>query len=197
MGSGGMPTVPEPVHAGAQGALLRTGHAGWRLGAWVGVCAGDCAGEARGVALAPMTADGPGPARAPVGPPRVLVVDSNRTARTALVELLRLLGMRVVEAAELDGARQAIRDLYPTVAVLDWRLPDRRHSGMPAALELLAADPSLRVIVFTAGHDPSLRGEVLDAGVVDYLAKGSLGKGALIDAINAAHADHVSVRPPG
>jgi CheY-like chemotaxis protein len=190
-----MPTVPEPAYAGAQGTLLQAGHAGWRPDVWVGATAG--AGEAHGVALAPMTAGGPGPAAAPVGPPRVLVVDPNRPARTALVELLRLLGMRVVEAAELDGARQAIRDLHPTVAVLDWHLPDRRHTGMPAARQLLAADPSLRVIVYTAGHDPSLRGEVLDAGVVDYLPKGSFGKGDLIDAIHAAHADHVTVRRPG
>jgi DNA-binding NarL/FixJ family response regulator len=148
------------------------------------------------MALAEMTAgpaDPPGPAG---DPPRVLVVDPNRTARTALVELLRLLGMRVVEAAELDGATQAVRDLHPTVAVVDWRLPDRRHTGIPAARELLAADPSLRVIVYTAGHDPAVQPLVLAAGVDAYLPKGSFGKGALIDAIHQAHAAHVAGRRP-
>jgi DNA-binding NarL/FixJ family response regulator len=148
------------------------------------------------MAIAEMTAGRAGPPDPAGAPPRVLVVDPNRTARTALVELLRLLGMRVVEAAELDGARQAVRDLRPTVAVVDWRLPDRGHAGMPVARELLAADPTLRVIVYTAGHDPSLQAQVLASGVVAYLPKGSFGKGALIDAIHAAHAAHVTVRRP-
>lgn len=146
------------------------------------------------MALAEMTAGPADPPGQAGDPPRVLVVDPNRAARTALVELLRLLGMRVVEAAELDGATQAVRDLHPTVAVVDWRLPDRRH-GMPVARELLAADPSLRVIVYTAGHDPAVQPEVLAAGVVAYLPKGSFGKGALIDAIQEAHAAHASGRP--
>lgn len=146
------------------------------------------------MALVEMTA---GRAESPApdgGPPRVLVVDPHRPTRTALVELLRLLGMRVVEAAELDGARQAVRDLHPTVAVVDWRLPDRRHTGIPVARELLKADPSLRVIVYTAGHDPAMQAQVLATGVVAYLPKGGLGKGELLEAIHAAHAAHESMR---
>ena len=101
--------------------------------------------------------------------PRVLVVDPNRRVRTALVELLRLLGMRVVEAAEIDGAQQAVHDLHPTVAVVDGRLSDRAHAGIQAAHALLEADPSLRVIVYTAEHDADLQPRVLAAGVFAYL----------------------------
>jgi DNA-binding NarL/FixJ family response regulator len=152
--------------------------------------------EELGMVSSAMTVDSAAALAPDTGTPRVLVVDSNRRVRTALVELLRLLGMRVVEAAELDGARQAVRDLHPTVAVVDWRLRDRAHAGIHAARALLEADPSLRVIVYTGEHDAELQPQILAAGVFAYLPKGGVGKADLLDAIRTAHTQRAaSTRP--
>ncbi|MEV5754704.1 response regulator transcription factor [Actinoallomurus sp. NPDC052308] len=119
-----------------------------------------------------MNADGP--------PPRLLVVDDHPIWRDGIAERLTAAGLPVVGTAG-DGA-QALRvakATRPHVVLLDLHLPDL--AGAEVTRRLLAADPSVRVLVLSASGE---RQDVLDA--VTAGATGYLTKSASLDEVVAA-----------
>ena len=104
----------------------------------------------------PATAKGPepAPARGPVRPLRVLVVEDDLVVRTATIDVLAELGHAGVEAS---NGREALQKLDPSLDLLltDIGLPDM--SGTDLAAQCLERQPQLRVI-FATGYNNSLQG---------------------------------------
>jgi signal transduction histidine kinase/CheY-like chemotaxis protein len=96
----------------------------------------------------------PAPARGPVRPLRVLVVEDDLVLRTTTIDVLAELGHAGVEAS---NGREALQKLDPSLDLLltDIGLPDM--SGADLAAQCLKRQPQLRVI-FATGYNNSLEG---------------------------------------
>ena len=95
----------------------------------------------------PAAGSPPAPAPA-VRQPTVLVVDDDADVRLVLVELLRSLGYRLLEA---ENGREGIAALEqvppPDLAIVDFALPGQ--NGAEVAIEMLGRRPDLPIILAT------------------------------------------------
>lgn len=116
---------------------------------------------------------------------RLLVVDDHDLVRDMVVAALRRhAGMEVVGAcADGQQAVHAFRTLRPDVVVMDLSMPVM--SGADATRELLAVDPSARVVVLTSSHVGRDIGHALAAGALAWVHKDA-GQDALVRAVTAA-----------
>jgi EAL domain-containing protein (putative c-di-GMP-specific phosphodiesterase class I)/DNA-binding NarL/FixJ family response regulator len=103
---------------------------------------------------------------------RVLVAEDDPAVRAALVGLIQaepnfeLVGETASAADAIDLAGQE----QPDVAVIDVRMP----GGGPAAVRgIKRKSPETRMLAFSAAEDRATVLEMLEAGVVGYLVKGS------------------------
>jgi CheY-like chemotaxis protein len=106
-----------------------------------------------------------------MGPDKILVVDD----QPEFVELLRLqLGLIGWEATTAGSGREALeklRDMRPTVILLDMWMPGM--SGLELA-RLLKNDPQYRaipILAFSAAATDADRQQCLEAGCDDYISK--------------------------
>jgi EAL domain-containing protein (putative c-di-GMP-specific phosphodiesterase class I)/DNA-binding NarL/FixJ family response regulator len=115
---------------------------------------------------------------------RVLVAEDDPSVRAALVGLIQaepsfeLVGetASAADAIELAGQEQ------PDVAVIDVRMP----GGGPAAVRgIKRKSPGTRMIAFSAADDRATVLEMLEAGVVGYLVKGSSIE-SIVDSVEQA-----------
>jgi DNA-binding NarL/FixJ family response regulator len=126
-------------------------------------------------------------------PLRVLIVDDHPIWRDGLAEKLAGAGFAVVGTAA--GGAQALRLVgatRPRVVLLDLHLPDL--PGAEVTRRLLAADPSVRVLVLSASGE---RQDVLDAmtaGATGYLMK-SAGLEEVMSALRSAAAGEAVFTP--
>jgi DNA-binding NarL/FixJ family response regulator len=126
-------------------------------------------------------------------PLRVLVVDDHPIWRDSVAAGLEEAGCAIAGTAG-DGA-QALRvatATRPQVVLLDLNLPDM--SGAEVTRRLLAADPSVRVLILSASGE---RQDVLDAitaGATGYLVK-SARFSELLSAVRAAAAGEAVFTP--
>jgi DNA-binding NarL/FixJ family response regulator len=104
---------------------------------------------------------------------RVLVSDDDPMIREALREVLDAEpDMDVVAvAADADEAIALAERHSPAVAVLDVRMPG--GGGPRAAREILRRSPDTRILAFSAYDDSGTVGEMMRAGIVEYLLKGA------------------------
>ena len=112
---------------------------------------------------------------------RVMVVDDHPMWRDAVVRDLAAAGHDVVATAA-DGG-EAVRRApaaRPEVVVLDLQLPVM--SGVEVTRALVAADPSLRVLVLSASGEHADVLEAVKAGATGYLVK-SASSAELLDAV--------------
>ena len=113
---------------------------------------------------------------------RLLIVDDHDILRYGLRALLRN-HAEVEVVGEADSVAQAVtqaRDLAPDVVLMDARLPD--GSGIDACREILSADPSLRVLFFSAYSDEQTVLMTMLAGAQGHVSK-DLDLPLLVDAI--------------
>ena len=106
-------------------------------------------------------------------PLRVIVVEDDEVLRDALVEWLEASGVAVVaEAGSACEAIRAIGDHEADTVLLDFRL--QRSSGLEVSHAVRAAGNSaLRIVMFSAFSDASLRASALEAGVDAFIRKGA------------------------
>ena len=101
---------------------------------------------------------------------RVLVVDDDAHARTALAELLREAGYIVETAADGFKALAKLQELGPDLLLTDLRMPGL--DGLDLMRRARDVDPEIATVVMTSsGGDVETAVSAMRQGAADYLAK--------------------------
>ncbi len=100
---------------------------------------------------------------------RILIVDDEVNARTALVELLRDEGYAAESAADAFKALGKVADFAPDLVVTDLKMPGM--DGLQLLAKLREGDPDLPVIVMTAFGEVETAVKAMRSGARDYLSK--------------------------
>jgi DNA-binding NarL/FixJ family response regulator len=100
----------------------------------------------------------------------VVIVDDHVALRRGMELLLRRAGHHVVGTADdAEGAEALILRRMPDVALVDLALPGR--SGAELTRSLLAAEPELRIVLYTGAADERQLLDALDAGAAGFALK--------------------------
>lgn len=102
-------------------------------------------------------------------PPRVLVVEDDRSVRDAVAVALRDEDWTVRALPDGRGLAETLRSFRPDVAVLDIRLP-HGPDGLALARRIRASS-QMPILFLTALDEVHQRLEGFEAGADDYLAK--------------------------
>jgi DNA-binding NarL/FixJ family response regulator len=131
---------------------------------------------------------------AKVKPIRLLLVDDHQVVRVGLRAVLQSKqGITVVGEAGTKAA--AVRDakrLKPDIVLLDVRLPD--GSGVEAAREILATQPTTRVIFLTSYADDDSTLAAVLAGAHGYVLK-NIDTGLLLRSIRTVSKGRSLINP--
>jgi two-component system chemotaxis response regulator CheY len=101
---------------------------------------------------------------------RILVVDDAAFMRRMVIDVLQNGGHEVVgEGANGIEAVQRYQELRPDVMTLDITMPEK--DGITALRELMAIDPSAKVVMCSALAQESKVLEAVKAGAKDFIAK--------------------------
>jgi DNA-binding NtrC family response regulator len=100
---------------------------------------------------------------------RILVVDDEANARTALAELLKDEGYAVETAADGFKALPKLEELAPDLLLTDLRMPGL--DGLELMERAKALDPEIGVVVMTAFGAVETAVAAMRRGAADYLAK--------------------------
>jgi DNA-binding NtrC family response regulator len=100
---------------------------------------------------------------------RILVVDDEVSARTALADLLRDEGFDVEMAADAFKALGKYESFSPHVVITDLQMPGM--DGIDLTKKIRAGDDPAPVIVMTAFGEVGTAVEAMHAGAADYLTK--------------------------
>jgi DNA-binding NarL/FixJ family response regulator len=105
-----------------------------------------------------------------ISPLNVVIVDDHVALRRGMELLLRRAGHHVVGTADnAEAAEALILRRRPHVALVDLSLPGK--SGAELTRSLLAADPDLRIMLYTGAADEAQLLEALDAGAAGFALK--------------------------
>lgn len=94
-------------------------------------------------------------------PPRLLIVDDERSVTDTLVKVFLLEGFECRGAYSAEQALELISDWAPDLAILDVRLP--QQSGIDLAIIFKAQLPNCRLVLFS--------GEIATADMLDAAAR--------------------------
>jgi DNA-binding response OmpR family regulator len=100
---------------------------------------------------------------------KILVVDDDPEVRMTTRDFLASKGYTVTVAAGGREALGLVEAVNPDVVLLDVAMPDM--DGMETLRRLVAAWPTLPVIMITANADIEITSKVLQMGAADYVPK--------------------------
>lgn len=101
---------------------------------------------------------------------RVLLVDDAAFMRRMLRDILTRNGLEVVgEAADGETALKKYRELSPDLVMMDVTMPGL--SGIEAVRQIVAVDPTARIVMCSAMEQKDLVLESLEAGARDFIVK--------------------------
>jgi len=101
---------------------------------------------------------------------RILVVDDAAFMRRMVIDVLQNGGHEIVgEAGNGNEALARFQELRPDVTTLDITMPEK--DGLTALREIIAFDPSAKVVMCSALSQESKVLEAVKAGARDFIAK--------------------------
>jgi DNA-binding NarL/FixJ family response regulator len=116
------------------------------------------------------------------------IVRQGMSALLSTVDELELVG----EAGDGKEAIELVRELTPTLVVVDLLMPNTDGVGLIRALRLIS--PSSRLAVLTSSEDDQLAFAAIEAGAHAFLLK-SMSGDELLQAIQRVLADEVVIHP--
>ncbi len=102
-------------------------------------------------------------------PMRLLIIDDEENIRRTTSVAMEAMGHEVVSVLDSAGARKQMDRSHFDVAFLDLKLAG--ENGLELLPELLAVDPRLAVVVFTAHASIETAVEAMRRGATDYIPK--------------------------
>lgn len=99
----------------------------------------------------------------------ILVVDDDKTIRTAFGRHLLEQGYEVLTASSGEEALGIVQRQKVSATLLDVRLPG--ISGLDLIPQLLDAEPTLAILIMTAASDSAGAATAIQRGAIDYLTK--------------------------
>ncbi|MCI0465358.1 MAG: response regulator [Gemmataceae bacterium] len=103
---------------------------------------------------------------------RALVIDDSRTTRAIIGQILRDIGLEVVEAANgREGLEQLSLDPDLDLVLVDWNMPEMNGLDFLRAVRGQPEYQSLRILMVTSetGREQVMR--ALNAGANEYIMK--------------------------
>ena len=100
---------------------------------------------------------------------KILVVDDDPEVRMTTRDFLSSKGYVVAVASGGREALSMLESVNPDVVLLDVAMPDM--DGLETLRRLVAAQPTLPVIMITANADIEITSKVLQMGAADYVPK--------------------------
>jgi two-component system, NarL family, response regulator NreC len=121
------------------------------------------------------------------GPPhrlRIVLADDHSVVRRGLRQVLEGEGFEIVaEAADIETAREQVRELAPDVLLLDLNMPG--GSSLDAVPLLRAEAPDTQIVILTMQSEPAYARRALSDGALGYVLKDAADV-ELIEAIRLA-----------
>jgi two-component system chemotaxis response regulator CheY len=103
---------------------------------------------------------------------RALVVDDSRTVRLIIGQILRQLGMEVVEAATgLEALEQIQRHPDVELMLVDWNMPEMNGIDFIRAVRSQHAFDGIRILMVTSEAQGHRVAQAIQAGANEYLMK--------------------------
>ncbi|HKB00761.1 MAG TPA: response regulator [Gemmataceae bacterium] len=103
---------------------------------------------------------------------RALVIDDSRTARTIIKEVLREVGLEVVEAANgREGLDQLRRADNLDLVLVDWNMPVMNGLEFIQAVRADRAYDPVRIVMVTTETEQEQVARALAAGANEYVMK--------------------------
>src|SRR5262245_19780303 len=103
---------------------------------------------------------------------RALVVDDSRTVRIIIGNILRDIGMDVIEAGNgLEALEQMNRHPDVDLLLLDWNMPQMNGFDFLRAVRAQRAYDGVRILMVTSESQSEQVVKVLGAGANEYLMK--------------------------
>jgi two-component system, chemotaxis family, chemotaxis protein CheY len=100
---------------------------------------------------------------------RVLVVDDAVVMRMMIKNILSKQGYEVVEAQSGIDAVEKYRTVRPDVVTMDMVMPDM--DGISAVRQIIAEDPSAKIVMCTSMGQQQLVVEAVQAGAKSFITK--------------------------
>ncbi len=105
---------------------------------------------------------------------RVMIVDDSAFMRKRLRKEVESHGAEVVgEAKNGDEAVQLYQELNPDLVTMDVTM--RGKDGLSASKEILALDPTAKIVIVTILQGDDYKKIATALGVIDFIAKGDIG----------------------
>lgn len=101
--------------------------------------------------------------------PSILIVDDDEVFRRRLARAFADRGFDARQAEDYDSAMATAQSESPEYAVVDVKMPGR--SGLELARDLLAVDPTTKVVILTGYASVSTTAWAMRVGVAWYLPK--------------------------
>jgi len=103
---------------------------------------------------------------------RALVIDDSRAVRMIIGQILREIGMDVIEAANgLEALEQMKRNPEVELLLVDWNMPQMNGFDFIRAVRSERAYDSVRILMVTSESQGEQVNQALSAGANEYLMK--------------------------
>jgi signal transduction histidine kinase len=113
---------------------------------------------------------------------KILLVEDNPADQVMVEEVLQdatTFQYQLVSCERVQEAPNCIAEIQPDIILLDLSLPD--STGLATLEKIKKHSPLVPVVIFTGLADQQVGLEAINRGAEDYLVKGEIGEGSLLE----------------